>query len=203
MRRRWSIPPTPSFRRAGATTTRPASLRRQALIRRLRPDLNVIVFRGQVDTRLGKLAEGQADATLLAYAGLKRLGKLDVPTEILDPVSFPPAPAQGAICIESRIGDTRMESLLSAIDDRTTHAAVSCERGFLAALDGSCRTPIAGYATVEGEHLEFRGMILTPDGSLFHEIETSGPASQAARLGEAAGQAIRDKAGAGFFESWN
>src|SRR5690606_2962693 len=129
-----------------------ASLRRQALIRRLRPDLNVIVFRGQVDTRLGKLAEGQADATLLAYAGLKRLGKLDVPTEILDPVSFPPAPAQGAICIESRIGDTRMESLLSAIDDRTTHAAVSCERGFLAALDGSCRTPIAGYATVEGEH---------------------------------------------------
>lgn len=179
-----------------------ASLRRQALIRRLRPDINVIVFRGQVDTRLAKLAEGQADATLLAYAGLKRLGKPDVATEILDPVSFPPAPAQGAICIESRIGDTRIDGLLSAIDDRATREAVTCERGFLATLDGSCRTPIAGYATVDGDHLQFRGMILTPDGSRFHEIETSGPAASAGRLGEEAGQAIRDKAGADFFESW-
>ena len=179
-----------------------ASLRRQALIRRLRPDIDVIVFRGQVDTRLGKLAEGQADATLLAYAGLKRLGKLDVPTELLDPVSFPPAPAQGAICIESRMSDDRINGLLAAIDDRATRAAVSCERGFLATLDGSCRTPIAGYATVEGDHLNFRGMILTPDGSRFHEIETSGPANDAAALGEAAGQAIRNKAGADFFESW-
>ncbi|UPA24193.1 hydroxymethylbilane synthase [Shinella oryzae] len=179
-----------------------ASLRRQALIRRLRPDLNVIVFRGQVDTRLGKLAAGEADATLLAYAGLKRLGKTDVPTELLDPVSFPPAPAQGAICIESRIGDDRIGGLLSAIDDRTTHAAVACERGFLATLDGSCRTPIAGYATVEGDHIRFRGMILTPDGSRFHEIETSGPVSDAASLGADAGEAIRAKAGAGFFDSW-
>src|SRR5690606_28557631 len=92
-----------------------ASLRRQALIRRLRPDINVIVFRGQVDTSLEKLAAGQADATLLAYAGLKRLGKLDVPTEILDPETFPPAPAQGAICVESRIGDARIDALLSVI----------------------------------------------------------------------------------------
>ena len=179
-----------------------ASLRRQALIRRLRPDLNVIVFRGQVDTRLGKLAEGQADATLLAYAGLKRLGKLDVPTEILDPVSFPPAPAQGAICIESRIGDARMEALLSAIDDRPTRAAVSCERGFLATLDGSCRTPIAGYATVQGDRLGFRGMILTRDGRRFHEIETSGRIANATALGEEAGEAIRARAGADFFASW-
>ena len=179
-----------------------ASLRRQALIRRLRPDLNVIVFRGQVDTRLGKLAEGQADATLLAYAGLKRLGKGDVPTEILDPAIFPPAPAQGAICIESRVGDARMDALLSAIDDRETRAAVSCERGFLATLDGSCRTPIAGYATVEGDHLSFSGMILTPDGSRFHEIEASGPAANAAALGEEAGAAIRSRAGADFFASW-
>ena len=179
-----------------------ASLRRQALIRRLRPDLDVIVFRGQVDTRLAKLAAGEADATLLAYAGLKRLGKLDVPTEILDPVSFPPAPAQGAICIESRIGDTRMEGLLAAIDDRATHAAVSCERGFLATLDGSCRTPIAGYAIVEGDRLQFRGMILTPDGGRFHEIETDGPVTEAAALGAAAGETIRARAGTGFFESW-
>lgn len=179
-----------------------ASLRRQALIRRLRPDLDVIVFRGQVDTRLGKLANGEADATLLAYAGLKRLGKTDVPTELLDPVSFPPAPAQGAICIESRIGDDRINGLLEAIDDRPTHAAVTCERGFLATLDGSCRTPIAGYATVEGDHIQFRGMILTPDGSRYHEIETSGPAASARKLGADAGETIRAKAGADFFDSW-
>ena len=179
-----------------------ASLRRQALIKRLRPDLDVIVFRGQVETRLAKLAEGQADATLLALAGLKRLGRPEVPTEILDPVAFPPAPAQGAICVESRIGDRRTDTLLAAIDDPATRVAVTCERGFLATLDGSCRTPIAGYATVEGDHLLFRGMILTPDGSRFHEIQTSGTASDAAALGETAGQAIRAKAGADFFESW-
>jgi hydroxymethylbilane synthase len=179
-----------------------ASLRRQALIRRLRPDLNVVVFRGQVDTRLRKLAEGEADATLLAFAGLKRLSKPDVATEILDPASFPPAPAQGAICIESRIGDAAIDDLLGAINDRPTSAAVSCERAFLATLDGSCRTPIAGYAIVEGDDLRFRGMILTPDGSRFHEIETSGRAVDAEALGSQAGEAIRDKAGADFFESW-
>jgi hydroxymethylbilane synthase len=179
-----------------------ASLRRQALIRRLRPDLNVVVFRGQVDTRLRKLAEGEADATLLAFAGLKRLFKPDVATEILDPASFPPAPAQGAICIESRIGDAKIDDLLGAINDRPTSAAVSCERAFLATLDGSCRTPIAGYAIVEGDDLRFRGMILTPDGSRFHEIETSGRAADAEALGSQAGEAIRDKAGADFFESW-
>jgi hydroxymethylbilane synthase len=179
-----------------------ASLRRQALIRRLRPDLNVVVFRGQVDTRLRKLAEGEADATLLAFAGLKRLSKPDVATEILDPASFPPAPAQGAICIESRIGDAKIDDLLGAINDRPTSAAVSCERAFLATLDGSCRTPIAGYAIVEGDDLRFRGMILTPDGSRFHEIETSGRAADAEALGSQAGEAIRDKAGADFFESW-
>src|SRR5690606_20529348 len=129
-----------------------------------RPDLSVIIFRGQVDTRLRKLEEGQADATLLALAGLKRLGKDNVPTEILDPKEFPPAPAQGAIGVESRIGDTRMDELLAPINDRPTHDSVSCERAFLAALDGSCRTPIAGYATCDGEELHFYGLILTPDG---------------------------------------
>ncbi len=139
-----------------------ASLRRQALIRRLRPDLSVIVFRGLVDTRLRKLEEGQADATLLAFAGLKRLGKDNVPTEVLDPKEFPPAPAQGAIGVESRIGDARMDELLAPVNDRPTYDAVTCERAFLAALDGSCRTPIAGYATCEGDNLHFSGLILTP-----------------------------------------
>lgn len=180
-----------------------SSLRRQALIRRLRPDLNVITFRGLVDTRLRKLAEGQVDATLLAFAGLKRLGKQDVPTELLDPKDFPPAPAQGAICIESRIGDERVNTLLEAINDRTTHDAVTCERAFLGALDGSCRTPIAGHATSEDGKIHFYGMILTPDGSRFHDISSEGNATDAERIGREAGEAVRAKAGTVFFESWS
>jgi hydroxymethylbilane synthase len=179
-----------------------ASLRRQALIRRLRPDLNVTIFRGQVETRLRKLADGEADATLLAMAGLNRLGKADVATEILDPEHFPPAPAQGAICIESRLGDKRTDDLIAPINHPATWTAVGCERGFLATLDGSCRTPIAGLATVEGDHLAFHGMILTPDGSRFHEIRAEGKASEAAGIGRRAGEEIRDRAGSGFFSDW-
>jgi hydroxymethylbilane synthase len=179
-----------------------SSLRRQALIRRLRPDVNVITFRGLVDTRLRKLAEGEVDATLLALAGLRRLGKQDVPTEVLDPQEFPPAPAQGAICIESRIGDDRADSLLSAINDRSTFDAVSCERAFLSALDGSCRTPIAGYATVSGDLLSFSGMILTPDGTTSHRITAEGKRGEADLIGIRAGEDIRTKAGPEFFSSW-
>lgn len=180
-----------------------SSLRRQALIRRLRPDIDVITYRGQVETRLRKLAEGQVDGTLLAFAGLKRLGMEHVPTELLDPEEFPPAPAQGAICVEARIGDGRINTLLAAIDDPRTHEAVSCERGFLATLDGSCRTPIAGYAQSDGTHIRFAGMILTPDGTTFHQIEIDGRAADAERLGQEAGERIRAKAGPGFFSTWS
>jgi hydroxymethylbilane synthase len=180
-----------------------SSLRRQALIRRLRPDIDVITYRGQVETRLRKLAEGQVDGTLLAFAGLKRLGMEHVPTELLDPEEFPPAPAQGAICVEARIGDDRINTLLAAIDDPRTHEAVSCERGFLATLDGSCRTPIAGYAQSDGTHIRFAGMILTPDGTTCHQIEIDGRAADAERLGQEAGERIRAKAGPGFFSSWS
>lgn len=179
-----------------------ASLRRQALIKRLRPDLRVTVFRGQVDTRLRKLADGEADATLLAMAGLNRLGKPEVATEVLDPELFPPAPAQGAICIESRMGDRRTDDLIAAINHPATWTAVSCERGFLATLDGSCRTPIAGLARVEGEYIAFHGMILTPDGARHHEIRAEGRASDSAAIGRRAGEDIREKAGPGFFSDW-
>ncbi|MGY5779897.1 hydroxymethylbilane synthase [Rhizobium sp. LEGMi135b] len=179
-----------------------ASLRRQALIRRLRPDINVITFRGSVQTRLRKLEEGQADATLLALAGLKRLGMVEVITDILDPDEFPPAPAQGAIAIESRIDDSRMNDLLAAINDPPTFDTVSCERAFLAALDGSCRTPIAGYAICEGDHLRFFGMILTPDGTQVHTTTIEGHRRDAEALGVNAGQAIRAEAGSTFFEDW-
>jgi len=186
-----------------AATVGSSSLRRQALIRRLRPDINVITFRGLVDTRLRKLAEGEVDATLLAFAGLKRLGKTDVPTQLLDPAEFPPAPAQGAICIESRIGDRRIHDLLDAINDRATFDAITCERAFLAALDGSCRTPIAGYATIDGSSIRFSGMILTPDGTRWHDTKIDGETHEAEILGRSAGEAIRAKAGTDFFDSWS
>lgn len=180
-----------------------ASLRRQALVRKLRPDLQVKIFRGQVDTRLRKLADGEADATLLAYAGLKRLGKPEIATEVLDLSIFPPAPAQGAICVEARLDNQPIHSLLSAINDSATFAAVSCERAFLEVLDGSCRTPIAGYAEVEADRLRFTGMVLTPDGQIYHEIASEGQVDEAAEIGRAAGHAIRDKAGSAFFENWS
>jgi len=186
-----------------AATVGSSSLRRQALLRRLRPDLQVVTFRGLVETRLRKLDEGQVDATLLAYAGLKRLGKSEVPTEILDPRHFPPALAQGAICIESRIDDAEINSLLSSVNDAATFDAVSCERAFLTALDGSCRTPIAGYAICEHNDLRFYGLILTPDGREEFDIVTEGRRSDAVSLGYQAGATIRARAGTTFFDGWS
>jgi hydroxymethylbilane synthase len=179
-----------------------SSLRRQALIRRRRPDISVITFRGLVETRLRKLEEGQVDATLLALAGLNRLSMQDVATELMDPADFPPAPAQGAICIESRIGDRRVLDLLEPINHRPTWDAVSCERAFLAALDGSCRTPIAGYAICDGEHLKFSGLILTPDGRSEHAVEMEGLRTEAGKLGAKAGTLVRTAAGPDFFADW-
>ncbi|MER2634263.1 MAG: hydroxymethylbilane synthase, partial [Rhizobiaceae bacterium] len=147
-----------------------SSLRRQALIRRRRPDLRVETFRGNVQTRLRKLDEGHADGTMLALAGLKRLAREDVATEVLALDDFPPAPGQGAICIESRVGDRRVEQMVAAIGHEPTASALACERAFLAALDGSCRTPIAGLAEIDGGRLRFRGLILTPDGQTAHDV---------------------------------
>ncbi len=127
----------------------------------------------------------------------------EVVTELLDPTDFPPAPAQGAICVESRIGDPRTDALIAPINDLPTYDAVTCERAFLAALDGSCRTPIGGFAICDGEHLKFSGLILTPDGRREHAIEVEGKSSDAEALGLRAGEAVRAAAGPGFFESWS
>jgi hydroxymethylbilane synthase len=179
-----------------------SSLRRRALLLRVRPDLQIVLFRGNVPTRLKKLADGQVDGTLLARAGLKRLGLEHVVTELMPLDQFPPAPGQGAICIETCIGDDRVAKIVAPIDHADTAAALRCERAFLDALDGSCRTPIAGHAKVEGGVLSFSGMILRPDGGETHSIERDGPAEDAAEIGRDAAEAVRAKAGPGFFEGW-
>jgi hydroxymethylbilane synthase len=179
-----------------------SSLRRQALLLRMRPDLKVVLFRGNVQTRLRKLAEGQVDGTLLAYAGLRRLGLADVVTELLPVEVFPPAPGQGAICIETRSGDQRIGAVVAPLDHAETAAALSCERAFLAVLDGSCRTPIAGYAKVDGDRLSFSGMIIRPDGREAYSVEREGKAADAAAIGAAAGAAVRAEAGPRFFDGW-
>lgn len=179
-----------------------SSLRRQALIKRLRPDLEVVGFRGNVNSRLRKLEEGQVDGTFLAYAGLRRLGFEDKVTELMDPKSFLPAPGQGAIGIESRIGDARIDALLAPLNHRETFIRLSCERAFLACLDGSCRTPIGGLATLDGEKLYFSGMILTPDGSEAHQVDLQGTIGDAVAIGVEAADYLKAQAGSHFFTSW-
>ncbi len=131
-----------------------ASLRRQAMVKRLRPDVTVVPFRGNVETRLKKLDAGEVDATLLALAGLRRLGLAAEATALLDEREFLPAAGQGAVTIEARVDDARTRDVLASIDHADTSVALACERAFLAVLDGSCRTPIGGHATLNGDAIE-------------------------------------------------
>ena len=146
-----------------------ASLRRQAQLLAMRPDLRVVPFRGNVQTRLAKLARGDVAATFLARAGLDRLGMHDLPAASLPVDVMLPAVAQGAIGIEARVDDGRTGAYLAALDDPLTHDCVACERVMLAALDGSCRTPIAGLAArQEDGRLRLEGLVATPDGAAVH-----------------------------------
>lgn len=176
-----------------------ASLRRGAMVKRLRPDVEVISIRGNVDTRLRKVETGEVDATLLAYAGLKRLGLADKATSLFDIATFLPAVGQGAVGIECRADDTRTRDILAAIDDGVTRTALTAERAFLRALDGSCRTPIAGHATVSGDRLSLRGLIVKTDGSVAHETSREGAAADAAALGDDAGRELKARGGPDFF----
>lgn len=176
-----------------------ASLRRQAMMKRLRPDLHVENFRGNVETRLRKLDDGIVDATLLALAGLRRLGYADLATCILPVEEFPPAVAQGAIALECREGDARTHALLGAITHADTSLAIDVERAFLAALEGSCRTPIAGHAQIVAGRVRFRGLILRPDGSEVHETTREGALAEAVALGADAGEELKRRAPADFF----
>jgi len=175
-----------------------SSLRRQAMIKRLRPDIDVVMYRGNLQTRLRKLSEGAVDATLLAAAGLRRLGLEAEITSLLDIDTFLPAVGQGAICIESRQDDEATLALLAAIHDKATQIRLDAERAFLAVLDGSCRTPIGGLATIDGETLSFRGVVLKPDGSEAHEATGSGPLEEAIRIGRSVGEDLKARMGPGF-----
>ena len=175
-----------------------ASLRRQAQVRRLRPDLRVGLMRGNVETRLAKLERGEADATLLAVAGLRRLGLEHRAPAVLDTDSFLPAVGQGAIALAIRAGDSRVEAAVAPILDAATGHALAAERAFLAVLDGSCRTPIAGHARLFGGVLEVRGLVLRPDGSDSLEAARRGAVADAATLGREAGLDLRARLPADF-----
>ena len=168
-----------------------ASLRRQAQALRLRPDLRLELLRGNVETRLRKAESGAIGATLLAMAGLKRLGLAHRARAPLSLETFLPAVGQGAIALTARSGDSKTLDALGAIADAPTFAELAAERAFLAELEGSCRTPIAGLGRVAAGRLRFRGEVLRTDGSERFDIEAEGSAAEAAELGAAAGRTLK------------
>ncbi|MEM6375213.1 MAG: hydroxymethylbilane synthase [Pseudomonadota bacterium] len=177
-----------------------SSLRRKAQVLVRFPHLKVVEFRGNVQTRLKKLEDGVAACTFLAMAGLNRLGQGDVARAPVPTDEMLPAVAQGAIGIERRTEDSRMAGMLEAIHDPETGKRLAAERAFLTTLDGSCETPIAGLAEIDGKSLQLRGEILRPDGSESLADELSGPIEDGAAMGEALARALLERAGDGFFD---
>lgn len=176
-----------------------SSLRRRAQVAHVRPDLKIVEFRGNVQTRLQKLADGVADATFLAMAGLNRLGRPEVARSAIEVTEMLPAVAQGAIGIERRADDVRAALLLAAIQDVPTSNRLMAERAFLAELDGSCETPIAALAVLEGTQVWLRGQILATDGSVAYAGERRGQIAQGGVLGEDLARELLAQAGEGFF----
>ena len=177
-----------------------SSLRRRAQLLHKRPDLTVVEFRGNMQTRLKKLEDGVARATFLAMAGLNRLKMDEVPKHAIATEDMLPAIAQGAIGIERRVDDARMQHMLAAIHDGPTGQRLAAERAFLAALDGSCETPIAGLAELDGDTLRLRGEVLRPDGSAAHADEISGAVADGPELGRKLAATLLERAGPGFFD---
>ena len=177
-----------------------SSLRRKAQLLNRRPDLEVVEFRGNVQTRLRKLEDGVAACTFLAMAGLNRLGMTQVATSTIDTEEMLPAVAQGAIGIERRADDTRAAEMLAAIHHGPTGHRLAAERAFLAALDGSCETPIAGLAELDGGSIRLRGEILKTDGSDSHADDQRGAVEDGPEMGRAMAAALLARAGTGFFD---
>ncbi|MEM9551892.1 MAG: hydroxymethylbilane synthase [Pseudomonadota bacterium] len=185
---------------AEGATVGTSSLRRRAQLLHRRPDLNVVEFRGNVQTRLGKLADGVAECTFLAKAGLNRLKMADVPATPILPDDMLPAVAQGAIGIERRADDSIAAHMLEAIHDAPTAQRLTAERNFLRALDGSCETPIAGLAELNGGTVRLRGEVLRTDGSESVSDDSEAPVEDAAVLGTDMAARLLDRAGPGFFD---
>ena len=177
-----------------------SALRRKAQLLHLRPDLKIVNLRGNVDTRLAKREAGVVEATLLALAGLKRLGTAHVGTPVPEEEILP-AVGQGAVCIECRADDARTRAWLAAIDHKPTAVCVAAEHAMLAVLDGSCRTPIAGHAVLSGDSLRLRGLIVKPDGSELLATERQGAAGDAQAMGRDAGSELKRRGGPGFLST--
>jgi len=177
-----------------------SSIRRAAQALRLRPDLQIVPFRGNVHTRLNKLAEGVADATLLAMAGLNRLDETHRATAVLDPKDFMPAPAQGAIGLAVRSNDNRFLDAVTALDHAPTHSAIVAERTMLAVLDGSCRTPVGALTSLVEGKITLSGEILSLDGQTSFRAEASGSDSET--VGREVGQALLTQAGPDWLKQW-
>lgn len=180
-----------------------ASLRRQSQVLGRRPDLRVEVLRGNVETRLKKLADGKADATLLAVAGLKRLGMEEHITSMMSAEEMLPAVGQGALGLTCRVGDEVSLGRLASIADADAAACIAAERGFLEVLDGSCRTPIAALAQIAGlGRLRLRGLVASPDGAIIHRVDREGSVHEADEIGREAGTSLIGTAGRDVIESW-
>ena len=177
-----------------------SSIRRAAQVLRVRPDLEIVPFRGNVGTRLQKLLDGVADATMLAVAGLNRLGEAHRATALLDPEIFMPAPAQGAIGLAVRSDDARMAALVAALDHAPTNRAITAERAMLAVLDGSCRTPVGALTKLDGEALTLKGQILSLDGRTAFDSIALG--SDPLRLGRQVGEDLLAQAGTEWLAQW-
>jgi hydroxymethylbilane synthase len=181
-----------------------ASLRRQAQLLSLRPTFQISMLRGNVETRLRKVAEGEVDATLLAYSGLRRLGLERHVKALLDPQESPPAGGQGALAITARRGDEDMAAVLAPLEDVATRLEITAERAFLAALDGSCRTPIAALGRWTDGMMTFIGESLTPDGAQCWRRTAREPCAteaEATALGEGLGRSIYEEAGARLYRA--
>jgi hydroxymethylbilane synthase len=183
-----------------------ASLRRQAQTLHLRPDLQVVTLRGSVETRLNRIGEGRMDATFLALAGLTRMGLQGHAASLVEVNDMPPAPGQGALAITCRADDAKTVDILTRLSDLKLEIAIAAERGFLEALDGSCRTPIGALARLNGNQLHFLGEVLTPDGKMRWRREekitlSADTKADAARLGGKLGREIRAEAGETFIQS--
>jgi hydroxymethylbilane synthase len=175
-----------------------ASLRRQAQLLRDRADLRIVPIRGNVNTRMRKLADGEVDAVVLALCGLQRLGEAQAATEILARAIMLPAVGQGALAVECRGGDEGLRGLLEPLHNPGSAACVAAERAMLAALDGSCRTPIAGLAELDGDRLTLEGLLLKPDGSGEIRAQATAGIGDAEALGTELGDELRRRAGPGF-----